>query len=45
MHRSADLFEIARDQKTQLYLFPDQPNTLTQLQLLHAGQIKYLRFS
>ncbi len=39
------LFEIARDEKTQLYLFPDEPNTLTQLQQLQAGQIKHLRFS
>ena len=36
---------IARDEKTQLYLFPDEPNTLTQLQRLHTGQIKHLRFS
>ncbi len=36
---------IARDEKTQLYLFPDEPNTLTQLQRLQTGQIKHLRFS
>ncbi len=36
---------IARDEKTQLYLFPDRPNTLTQLKRLQAGQIKHLRFS
>ncbi|MGV2829481.1 hypothetical protein [Myxosarcina sp. GI1(2024)] len=36
---------IARDEKTQLYLFPDEPNTLTQLQRLQAGHIKHLRFS
>ena len=36
---------IARDEKTQLYLFPDEPNTLTQLQQLQGGQIKHLRFS
>ncbi len=36
---------IARDQKTQLYLFPDEPNTLNKLQRLHAGQIQHLRFS
>jgi cellobiose-specific phosphotransferase system component IIA len=36
---------IARDAKTQLYLFPDEPNTLTKLQRLHAGQIQHLRFS
>ena len=36
---------IARDEKTRLYLFPDEPNTLTQLQRLKAGHIKHLRFS
>lgn len=36
---------IARDGPTQLYLFPDEPNTLTKLQRLHAGQIQHLRFS
>ena len=36
---------IARDEKTRLYLFPDEPNTLTQLQRLQAGQIQHLRFS
>ena len=36
---------IAREGKTQLYLFPDEPNTLTQLQQLQAGLIQHLRFS
>ena len=36
---------IARDEKTKLYLFPDEPNTLTQLQRLKAGLIQHLRFS
>ena len=35
---------IARDEKTRLYLFPDEPNTLNQLQRLHTGQLKHLRF-
>lgn len=35
---------ITRHQETGLYLFPDQPNTLTQFQQLQAGQLQNLRF-
>ncbi len=35
---------IARDQKTGLYLFPDEPDTLTQFQQLQAGIVHNLRF-
>jgi len=36
--------EIARDPVTNLYLFPDQPETLESFQQLKAGTVKHLRF-
>jgi DNA invertase Pin-like site-specific DNA recombinase len=36
--------EITRDPQTNLYLFPDQPETLELFQQLKAGTVKYLRF-
>jgi DNA invertase Pin-like site-specific DNA recombinase len=35
---------VAKDAKTQLYLFPDKPNTLTSFRKLRDGKIKALRF-
>lgn len=35
---------MTRHQKTGLYLFPDDPNTLTQFQHLQAGQLQNLHF-
>ena len=35
---------MTRHQKTGHYLFPDEPNTLTQFQQLQAGQLQNLRF-
>ena len=35
---------ITRDEKSKLYLFPDQPDTLTQFQALMAGAVKKLNF-
>ena len=36
---------VKRDKKTKLYLFPDQPDTLTQFRQLIAGTLKKLHFS
>jgi DNA invertase Pin-like site-specific DNA recombinase len=36
--------ELLRDAQTNLYLFPDQPETLVLLQQLKAGTVKNLRF-
>ena len=36
--------EVARDQPTGLYLFPDQPETLNLFQQLKAGTLQNLRF-
>jgi DNA invertase Pin-like site-specific DNA recombinase len=36
--------EMARDDQTSLYLFPDQPETLDLLRQLKAGTLKNLRF-
>ncbi len=36
---------IARDETTHLYLFPDEPQTLTRLQQLRTGRLQHLRFS
>ncbi len=36
---------VTRDKKTKLYLFPDQPETLTQFRELIAGTLKKLHFS
>jgi len=35
---------IARDERTGLYLFPDHPSTLAELQKLRAGKIERLAF-
>ncbi len=35
---------IARDERTGLYLFPDNPGTLAELQKLRAGEIERLAF-
>jgi len=35
---------IARDERTGLYLFPDNPRTLAELQKLRAGEIRRLAF-
>ena len=42
IHKGA--IAISRDETTGLYLFPDLPETLQQLQQLKAGQIYNLRF-
>jgi DNA invertase Pin-like site-specific DNA recombinase len=36
--------EVARDPETNLYLFPDKPQTITQFQQLRAGTLQKLRF-
>jgi DNA invertase Pin-like site-specific DNA recombinase len=36
--------EVAKDAKTQLYLFPDRPSTLTLFRKLRDGKVKSLRF-
>jgi len=36
--------QIARDPQTNLYLFPDQPDTLDLFRKLKAGNVKQLRF-
>jgi DNA invertase Pin-like site-specific DNA recombinase len=36
--------QIARDRKTNLYLFPDQPSTITLFEQLQAGKLEKLRF-
>jgi hypothetical protein len=36
--------EVAKDAKTQLYLFPDKPSTLTSFRKLRDGKVKTLRF-
>lgn len=35
---------VAKDAKTQLYLFPDKPSTLTLFRKLQTGKVKTLRF-
>jgi DNA invertase Pin-like site-specific DNA recombinase len=35
---------VSRDRKTNLYLFPDKPQTITQFQQLRAGTLQKLRF-
>ena len=35
---------VARDERTGLYLFPDHPNTLAELQKLRVGEIERLAF-
>jgi hypothetical protein len=37
--------EVDKDPKTRLFLFPDEPATIAQFQLLRAGQFQHLRFS
>jgi hypothetical protein len=36
--------EIARDSETNLYLFPDNPRTITLFKQLRAGKVQKLRF-
>ncbi|MGD9715070.1 MAG: recombinase family protein [Thermomicrobiales bacterium] len=36
--------QVAKDAKTQLYLFPDKPSTLTKFGKLRDGHVKTLRF-
>ena len=36
--------QIAKDEQTGLYLFPDNPDTLEKLQLFKSGILKNLRF-
>jgi DNA invertase Pin-like site-specific DNA recombinase len=36
--------QVARDPETNLYLFPDQPNTIALFKQLRAGKLKKLRF-
>ena len=36
--------EVARDEATNLYLFPDRPRTMAQFQQLRAGKLQKLRF-
>ena len=36
--------QIARDRRTNLYLFPDQPKTMTLFKQLKAGKVHQLRF-
>jgi DNA invertase Pin-like site-specific DNA recombinase len=36
--------EVARDRQTNLYLFPDQPKTITVFKQLRAGKVHMLRF-
>jgi DNA invertase Pin-like site-specific DNA recombinase len=36
--------EVARDRETQLYLFPDGPQTITLFKQLRAGKLQELRF-
>ena len=35
---------LSRDPDTNLYLFPDQPRTITLLKQLRAGKLQKLRF-
>jgi DNA invertase Pin-like site-specific DNA recombinase len=35
---------VSRDRQTNLYLFPDKPETITQFQQLRAGTLQKLRF-
>jgi DNA invertase Pin-like site-specific DNA recombinase len=35
---------VSRDRQTHLYLFPDQPQTITRFQQLRAGTLQKLRF-
>jgi DNA invertase Pin-like site-specific DNA recombinase len=37
--------QVDKDQKTRLFLFPDEPETIEQFKLLRAGQFQNLRFS
>jgi hypothetical protein len=36
--------QVARDRQTSLYLFPDQPKTITLFKQLRAGKVHQLRF-
>jgi DNA invertase Pin-like site-specific DNA recombinase len=36
--------QVARDPETNLYLFPDKPQTITQFKQLRAGKLEKLRF-
>ncbi len=36
--------QVARDRQTNLYLFPDNPETITQFKALRAGKLQTLRF-
>ena len=36
--------EVARDPETNLYMFPDKPNTIALFKLLRTGKIQNLRF-
>jgi predicted DNA-binding transcriptional regulator AlpA len=36
--------QVAKDPEWQLYLFPDQPSTLTRFRKLREGKVKNLRF-
>jgi DNA invertase Pin-like site-specific DNA recombinase len=36
--------EVARDSKTNLYLFPDKPNTIALFKQFRAGKVQKLRF-
>ncbi|WP_341530528.1 hypothetical protein WKK05_15340 [Nostoc sp. UHCC 0302] len=42
IHKGA--IAISQDEATELYLFPDLPETLKQLQKLKVGEICNLRF-
>ena len=37
--------KIAKDAKTQIYLFPDNPNTIIKFKKLKSGKVQKLRFS
>ena len=36
--------EVARDGETNLYLFPDKPETIAQFKQLRAGKLQKLRY-
>ena len=38
-----DRIQVARDRETDLYLFPDQADTLEQFRKLKAGEVKTIR--
>lgn len=44
-HLHNGTIEIAKDEATGLYLFPDQPATIKLFRRLLAGRLQHLRFS